>query len=438
MRPHLPLLAFLLVNAVPSDANLFARGTESLARTANRLHHRAAKRSAGLAKDLRRAFSGMYYQQELASTDSSQRVYCVNNASGPTPSGSGSSNANGTSSSARSSASSSAHASSSGTAKASSTAPSPSSTSSAPSKWKLVQSYEGDSFFDGWDFFTGDDPTHGVVDYVDQGTAQSSNLTSINSAGHAIMRVDTTPTISGNRKSVRITTSFTYTGALVLLDAVHMPTGCGTWPAFWSNGPDWPNNGEIDIVEGVNDYANNQATIHTAHGCTIPSADSAKLGISGDVVGGTNCAAAETGNAGCGMTATQSNTYGVGFNSNGGGVYAMQWVDSGISVWFFPRNNIPSDISAGSPTGNSWGTPMAFWPATDCEPSKFFNAHSAIFDTTLCGDWAGNVWNDAGAPGQEQSCATRVGVSTCEEFVQNNGAAFADAYWEVNYVKIFQ
>ncbi len=139
------------------------------------------------------------------------------------------------------------------------------------------------------------------------------------------MRVDTTPQVSGNRKSVRITTEFTYTGGLVLMDAVHMPTGCATWPAFWSNGPDWPNNGEIDILEGVNDYANNQATIHTAHGCTIPSSKASALGITGNVVGGTNCAAAETGNAGCGMVATQSNTYGVGFNNNNGGVYASAY-----------------------------------------------------------------------------------------------------------------
>ncbi|TFK92998.1 glycoside hydrolase family 16 protein [Polyporus arcularius HHB13444] len=447
---HLPLLVFLLANAPPSEANLFARGTESLTHAANRLHHRAAKRSAGLAKDLRRAFSGMYTQELAATTGGSQQVYCVNSANAPSLSGhgnssssSGSSGSNGTSSSSvqtSASASSSARAPTGTSTKRSSstTASNPSSTSSATSPWKLTKAYQGDSFFDGWDFFTGDDPTHGIVDYVDKNSAQSSNLIEVNSAGHAIMRVDTTPQVSGNRKSVRITTTFSYTGGLVLLDAVHMPTGCGTWPAFWSNGPNWPAGGEIDIVEGVNDYSNNQATIHTSHGCTIPSSSSSSLGISGNVVGGTNCAAAETGNAGCGMTATQQNTYGAGFNNNGGGVYAMQWVDSGISVWFFPRNNIPSDITSGAPLSDKWGMPMAFWPSSGCDAFKFFDSHSAIFDTTLCGDWAGNVWNSAGTPGQEQSCAARVGVSTCEDFVRNHGSSFSDAYWEVDYVKIFQ
>ncbi|KAI0358949.1 hypothetical protein OH77DRAFT_1587250 [Trametes cingulata] len=443
---HIPILVFLLANTAPSDANLLARSSESLIRAANRVHRRAAKRSAGLAKDLRRAFSGMLFEQELAASNP-QRVYCVSGTSLTNSNGTSGDGSNGTSvSSVSSSPSGSASASSSGTAKHSSTASSPapsgssgSSGSSTPaSPWKLFKSYQGETFFDGWDFWNFDDPTHGTVQFLDRDTANSSNLIEINSDGHAIMRVETTGQVSGNRKSIRITTTATYTGALVLLDAVHVPTGCGTWPAFWSNGPNWPAGGEIDIVEGVNDYANNQATIHTSHGCTIPSSSSSALKISGNVVGGTNCAAAETGNAGCGMTATQSNTYGVGFNNNGGGVYAMQWVDSGISVWFFPRNSIPSDITSGAPLPDGWGTPMAHWPATGCDPTKFFSDHSAIFDTTLCGDWAGNVWNDAGAAGQEQSCAQRTGVATCADFVKNHGSAFADAYWEINYVKIYQ
>lgn len=44
------------------------------------------------------------------------------------------------------------------------------------------------------------------------------------------MRVETTPVVSGNRKSIRITTPGQLNGALITMDAVHMPTGCGIWP----------------------------------------------------------------------------------------------------------------------------------------------------------------------------------------------------------------
>ena len=134
------------------------------------------------------------------------------------------------------------------------------------------------------------------------------------------------------------------------------------------------------------------------------SSNSSVLDISGTVVGGTNCAAADSGNQGCGMRSPVNNSFGEGFNANGGGVYIsklqtcfcklacgpltflcriVQWDNSGIAVYFFPRGSIPSDISAGSPNPSGWGTPMARWPATSCNPSQFFKQHSVIFDTTL-------------------------------------------------------
>ncbi|OBT59795.1 hypothetical protein VE03_10744, partial [Pseudogymnoascus sp. 23342-1-I1] len=44
--------------------------------------------------------------------------------------------------------------------------------------------------------------------------------------------------------------------------------------AFWLFGPDWPNSGEIDIIEGVNNQATNIVTLHTAAGCAINNAGS--------------------------------------------------------------------------------------------------------------------------------------------------------------------
>lgn len=168
-----------------------------------------------------------------------------------------------------------------------------------------------------------------------------------------------------------------------------------------SIGPDWPNGGEIDIVEGVNNYTNNQATIHTDVGCTLPSSSSTTLAISGNVVGGTDCAALTTGNQGCGIRASTNNSFGVGFNANGGGVYAsmltecltclliliifflVKWDTTGVAVYFFSRDSVPADISASAPEPDSWGNALARWPASSCAPFKFFNNHNAIFDTTL-------------------------------------------------------
>lgn len=181
----------------------------------------------------------------------------------------------------------------------------------------------GSNFFDGWTFFTEADPTHGTVTFVDQATAQSAGLAAVNSQGHAIMAIETTPTVASSRQAVRITTNSNYNdGALVIMDSVHMPTGCGTWPAFWMNGPNWPAGGEIDIVEGVSNYTNNQATVHTNPGCSLPTSDASSLGVSGTVVGGTDCAAADSDNQGCGVRAAETNSFGLPFNNNGGGVYS--------------------------------------------------------------------------------------------------------------------
>jgi hypothetical protein len=92
----------------------------------------------------------------------------------------------------------------------------------------------------------------------------------------------------------------------------------------YSSGPNWPAGGEIDIIEGVNDYTNNQATLHTNPGCTLSSTNSQTLSISGYTLGGTDCAASTTGNTGCGIRASTNNSFGAGFNANGGGVYASK------------------------------------------------------------------------------------------------------------------
>ncbi|KAJ4491750.1 concanavalin A-like lectin/glucanase domain-containing protein [Lentinula lateritia] len=402
---------------------------------ASRLARRTSRHVQRFTKDLNVALdvvlaSREKLQPQVHLTTGSRTVFCKSD-SGATSSAGG--NSSSPSSSSGSSGSSKSAGSSTNTASA---AGSSSTGVAVSSPYKLVEEHSGSDFFNGWTFTDAADvTTHGLVNYVDQGTASANNLTEITSDGTVIMRVETTATVTGNRQSIRITTNNVYNSGLWILDAIHMPTGCGTWPAFWTNGPNWPDGGEIDIVEGVGDNTNDQATLHTLEGCSLASSSSSALDITGSVITSTDCVS--TG-GGCGIRSSSTVSYGAAFNGNGGGVFTMTLNSSGIAVWFFERSAIPSDITAGTPLPALWGTPFAWWSSPSCNITEFFGYQSTIFDTTLCGDLAGSVWADAGAPGQEQSCATRTGVSDCNTFVQNNGAAFLDAYWELNSVKIYQ
>ncbi|GAB1519241.1 hypothetical protein RhiTH_002307 [Rhizoctonia solani] len=332
--------------------------------------------------------------------------------------------------------SSSPSSSSSPTSTSTSTSTATSSAATPSSTWRLQQRMEGSNFFDQWDFWSASDPTNGAVDYQSRENAQNAGLIEITSEGHAIMRIENTTQVTGNRRSVRVSSKYIMNGGLAILDAVHMPHGCGTWPAWWTTDvPNWPHNGEIDIVEGVNGYVRNQASLHTAVGCTISN----DYGSTGTLAASTNCAAEETGNMGCGQLSTQSNSYGKPFNDNGGGVYALLWQSTGVSVYFFPRNAIPSDITSEAPQPSTWGTPSGNWPSTTCDPATYLKNHQIIFTSTICGDWAGSVgsWTAAGAGGQTESCSASTGVSNCLDYIRNNGAAFTDAYWEVKSVKVY-
>ncbi|KAL9012121.1 MAG: hypothetical protein Q9173_003088 [Seirophora scorigena] len=273
--------------------------------------------------------------------------------------------------------------------------------------------YRADRFFDMFTFDTSDDPTHGYVNYVDQSTAQSSGLIDTN-GGAVSLRVDSSKVASGRgRDSVRLTSKASYSHALVVLDLAHMPgNACGLWPAFWTNGPSWPSTGEIDIIEGVNMQSMNQATMHTGQGCSLA---------------GSPCGSGAGSNEGCPL---KGGAFGDGFNSGDGGVYAMEWTSSGIFVWSFDRGQEPSDILGNSPDPKGWGDPTAsFEGGSSCDIDRHFKDHQIIFTTTFCGDWAGKKWSE------DSTCSAK--ASTCEEYVQNNPEAFAEAFWKINALKVY-
>lgn len=266
--------------------------------------------------------------------------------------------------------------------------------------------------------------------YIGQSAAQAAGL--VNTNNDAIyMGVDYTNVVasgSSGRQSVRLTSKKSYTHGLIILDASHMPGGiCGTWPAFWTVGPNWPEGGEIDIIEGVNSQASNSMALHTNQGCALTND-----GLFSGSVSTPNCdvqAAGQPTNAGCQILMSNSASYGTGFNQGQGGVYATEWTSDHISVWFFPRSAIPADISSGSPNPGNWGQPAARF-AGGCEIDNFFSSHQIVFDTTFCGDWAANVWTT------DPTCSSK--APTCQSFVQNNPAAFKDAFWSINSLKVYQ
>lgn len=327
----------------------------------------------------------------------------------------------------------------------------PTPTSAAGSDYKLVQEYSGSNFFDGWSWWNTTDPTEGFVNYYTLEGAKEASLAGFaldESSGEttAYIGVDYTNEYavgSLGRPSVRITSEASFSnGALFIADIRHSPLGlvCGTWPAFWLVGPDWPNQGEIDIIEGVNDQQFNQMTLHTGDDCTVNNAS-----MIGTLME-TSCTSSNTdGDIGCGVTAQNAvsynsqdqksvelNTGGLGFNAQDGGTYAALWSEEGIQIFMFPAGSVPQDILDGQPDPTSWTTkPLASFTGSGCDYFTKFSNLQIVFDNTMCGEWAGQVWSGS-------TCAAKTGVSTCEAYVGQNPAAFKDSFWNVASVKVYQ
>ncbi|KAL6868377.1 family 16 glycoside hydrolase [Trichoderma novae-zelandiae] len=283
--------------------------------------------------------------------------------------------------------------------------------------------YDETNFFSSFDFFSEADPTHGFVQYVDAQTANAQGLAGISSGGIFMGTDSTTQNPAGGRQSVRLTSQQQFNHGLFIADIAHMPGSiCGVWPAFWMFGPDWPNSGEIDIIEGCNTGTTNQVTLHTAPGFNIANEGS----DSSTQLLGSDCGPSNT-NSGCGQRTADNQNYGDGFNAIGGGVYATEWTSEHIAVWFFPRTNIPADVDSGAPNPDGWGAPLAKFSGGNVD--GFFKNNNIVFNTALCGDWAGNIW------ASDPECSAL--APTCEEYVANNPSAFVDAFWIVKSVSVY-
>lgn len=211
---------------------------------------------------------------------------------------------------------------------------------------------------------------------------------------------------------------------------------CVYYITFRTCGSDWPNNGEIDIIEYANNQYNDLTTLHTSNGCDQDSEDTSLFtgtwatGADG-VTASSDCsvyAADQYSNQGCGIYGDNRQPVGDAFNSQKGGVYAVEWVvDNYIRAFFFPRSSIPQDLLDNVPQPDTWETPYARFELGDTVcPSQHFKNNQIVFDTTFCGDWAGATFPSA--------CTTSL---SCTDYVKYNPSDFQQAYWLLNYVKVF-
>jgi len=242
-----------------------------------------------------------------------------------------------------------------------------------------------------------------------------------------------------------------FDAGLFVVDLAHMPAGNGTWPAFWSTGDvpaphTWALYGEIDIIEGVNSInsatSRSFITLHTndprtESGVVLESCtQKGVLGISNvactassspnDLWCGYN-SQESCPNLGCGINSVSEVSFGHGFNANGGGTYAMELTAEGrISVWFWPRGDpsLPTNLTDPSTT---WITQPGNKVAFNACPEQF-KKQRLIFDTTLWGDWAGQVF--VGSSGKR-------GVQACQETVLAEDYDVSEAYWLINSLEMY-
>lgn len=241
------------------------------------------------------------------------------------------------------------------------------------------------------------------------------------------MGVDHTNVATGRgRNSIRIESKKVYNHGLFILDLAHMPGGqCATWPAFWLKSPAAQSYSELDIIEGINLDSTSLLSLKTSQACSI-----SQQPMTG-TLRTTDCNINTGGIVGCSIDSASPSTYGTGFNSQGGGVYATEWTSDAITIWSFARNSVPADILAGTPQTALWGAPLAKF-APSCRLDDSFVNQNLVMNIDFCGDYAADpFWYN-----QYPACTSQ--AASCNAFVRDNPGAFVDTYWQINQLKIYQ
>ncbi|KAI5361280.1 Putative glycoside hydrolase family 16, concanavalin A-like lectin/glucanase domain superfamily [Septoria linicola] len=331
-------------------------------------------------------------------------------------------------------------------------------TTTSGSAYTLIAEYSGATFFDHFTAFTGQDPTNGHVQYQTLQAAADQQLigfihNSSSNSDTAYIGVDSKNAAPNGRNSVRLTSKDSFSaGSMAVIDVRHAPSQYGVWPAIWMLGSEgtWPESGESDILEYVHRDDYNAMTLHTSPDCVVDNVTTTTQ--QGRLIDG-NCNAGKA-FTGCSVKAYNQNTVsitspgtnantkalpstktfataGSAFNTRGGTVYIHDWQPTGITIWSFPRSNLPADLLSGSPQPSTWTqTPLAKFTGSGCKFDQAFKKMQLIINITFCGEWAGKVWESSGA-------MEETGYETCEEWVSSGPEKFEESFFEIGSVKFY-
>lgn len=324
---------------------------------------------------------------------------------------------------------------------------------SAPSSYHLDWSAHGRGFFDGFSFLT-EDMNHGAAHYLDkgeamrEGVAQAHGSHAILSAGHR------DPVYKYKRYSAKIATTRSWNHFLATMRFSHVPYGCGVWPAFFTLAPgrQWPDGGEVDILEYVNDDVS-KTSFHCGESCTLSQSAVNKYGGMPDRNDmNYNCKTQYPDHLGCAPNKWMRSGQGW---ANSPGVLALERTEEYLKVFFLPEGSIPGDLLAGDPRPDSWDHShlISYYPfaASGCSPSVMA-AQQLILSIGFCGDWASKVWGASGqCKSKVQGCRAVDPLheyapeqDCCTQFIYDHdgqhgtdGYLQSKAFFNISWIKVY-
>jgi len=318
----------------------------------------------------------------------------------------------------------------------------------------------GSAFFDVFDFIAGLGSTHGAEQYVSRDDALNKSLAQAYES-HAIIKVGNKDWMY-KRQSVKVQTKKSWTYFLAAMHFTHTPYGCSTWPGFWmmstAAGVQWPNGGELDIMEYANDVA---------AGSSMHVGDQDKCQLNSTLLNKPSCPQFhdfDSPNYDC-VTSYFGSSRKLGCAPNSvikpgvvwsgqPGVIAAEWTESYVKVFFIPEASIPLDLVADEPKPDTWDQwVISYFPLASSEklnpgscpsPEKVLTQQALVLNIALCGDWAGGEWTP-NCEAMTSNCKAgdiwHPADDCCTRFIWNstNDDYFAqNAYFNISWLKVYQ